>query len=244
MNKMQKAKLRITVLCLLGLLVVLLFVGVMLWRNASIQQTQQPSTPPQSTGATTISFPYAIPGTDLVIQTVRSYDGIYIEDGSNQKVTGISVMVLVNNGTAGIEFADITLRQGDVELRFQASSIPAGATLVVQEASAKKYTTGEYTVASVNVGTATILEMSDGLVKVEEVENGTLLITNLTDEKIPCVRVYYKFAYEKGKVYVGGITYSAEITDLEPGQSKKVTANHFAAGSSEVVMVRTYETAD
>ena len=46
---------------------------------------------------------------------------------------------------------------------------------------------------------------------------------------------------EKGSIYVGGITYTAELEGLEPGQSQKLTANHFAAGSSEVVMVRTYE---
>ena len=211
--------------------------------NVNEPSTLQPST--QSTNPDgSISLPYAIPGTNLVIQSIRSYDGVFLEDGSNRDVTGISAMVLVNNGKTGVEYAQITLNQGNTVLQYKATSIPAGATLVVQEATAAKYVDSKYTSCNANVAEATTFEMSDSLVKVEEIENGTLLVTNLTDETIPCVRVFYKFAFEKGKIYVGGITYAAELTELEPSQSKKLTASHFSANSSEVIMVRTYETTD
>lgn len=200
------------------------------------QDTPQPTNPDGS-----LAFPYTIPGTNLVIQSVRSYDGVFLEDGSNADVTGVSTIVLVNNGQTGIEYAEITLNQGPVVLTYKATSIPAGATLVVQEATAAKHSNGKYTACSANVAQASEFELSEELVKVEEIENGTLLVTNLTDKSLSRVRVFYKFAFEKGKIYVGGITYSAELTALKPGQSAKLTASHFAAGSSEVIMVRTYE---
>lgn len=200
-----------------------------------------PSAPQPTNPDGSLSFPYAISGTDLVIQSVRSYDGVFLEDGSNQDVTGISTMVLVNNGQTGIEYAEITLNQGSTVLRYRATSIPAGATLVVQEATAAKHVNLKYTACSANVAAASTFEMSESKVKVEEIENGKLLVTNLTNETISRVRVFYKFAFEKGKIYVGGITYTAELTALKPGQSAKLTASHFAAGSSEVIMVRTYE---
>ena len=200
------------------------------------QPTPQPTNPDGS-----IAFPYTIPGTDLVIQSIRSYDGVFLEDGSNRDVTGISAMVLVNQGQTGVALAEITLTQGTTVLKYKATSIPAGATLVVQEATAAKYVNSKYTTCSANVAQGDTFALSEGMVKVEEIENGTLLVTNLTDETISRVRVFYKFAFEKGKIYVGGITYTAELTALKPGQSAKLTASHFAAGSSEVVMVRTYE---
>lgn len=200
------------------------------------QPTPQPTNPDGS-----IAFPYTIPGTDLVIQSIRSYDGVFLEDGSNRDVTGISAMVLVNQGQTGVALAEITLTQGTTVLKYKATSIPAGATLVVQEATAAKYVNSKYTTCSANVAQGDSFTPSEGMVKVEEIENGTLLVTNLTDETISRVRFFYKFAFEKGKIYVGGITYTAELTALKPGQSAKLTASHFAAGSSEVVMVRTYE---
>lgn len=191
-----------------------------------------------------LSFPYAVPGTNLVIQKIDSYDGIYLEDGSDRSVTGIAAMVLVNNGTTGVEYANITMTQNGAQLQFKATAVPAGATVVVQENSAAAYSSASYYQCSADVAELEKFEMSSSLVKVEENENGTLTITNLTDETIPCVRVFYKFAMEKGVIYVGGITYTGKITELEPGVPQQVAPSHYAAGSSEVMMVRTYDTAE
>ena len=250
-NKIKWALLILGALIIAVLVCVLIFQGTPSDPNAVGPSSPNATTPPtsQSTPQPTnpdgsIAFPYTIPGTALVIQSVRSYDGVFLEDGSNRDVTGISAMVLVNNGQSGIEYAEITLNQGNTVLRYKATSIPAGATLVVQEATAAKHVNSKYTACSANVAEASTFELSETMVKVEEIENGTLLVTNLTDETISRVRVFYKFAFEKGKIYVGGITYTAELTALEPGQSARLSASHFAAGSSEVIMVRTYETTE
>ena len=86
--------------------------------------------------------------------------------------------------------------------------------------------------------------MSADQVKVEETENGSLLVTNLTDEEIPCVRIFYKFYMEEEEAYVGGITYTAKLTGLSAGGSQTVSPSHYAAGSSRVMMVRTYDSAE
>ena len=69
-------------------------------------------------------------------------------------------------------------------------------------------------------------------------------MTNIGSETIPCVRIFYKFALEKDSIYVGGITYTAKLTQLEPGATQQVAPSHYTAGSSEIMMVRTYATAD
>lgn len=199
---------------------------------------------PAVTEPPALEFPYAIPGTDLVIQKVDSYDGIFLEDGSDQNVTGICAMVLVNTGSTGVEYANISLNQKGTILEFQATVIPAGATVVVQEYNAAPYRNVAFTGCSADVAVAESFEMSVGVIEVKENADGSLQVTNLTDKTIPCVRVFYKFALEKGSVYVGGITYTAKVVDLAPGASQRLIPSHYAAGSSEIVMVRTYDTAD
>lgn len=191
-----------------------------------------------------ISFPYSIPGTNLVIQKLDSYDGVFLEDGSDRDVTGIAAMVIKNTGSTGVEYAKITLTQGDRELVFTVAGLCSGAQAVVQESSAAAYQKANYQECTAEVAELASFEMSESLVKVTENTDGSLSVTNLTQQTIPCVRVFYKFCLTPGSAYVGGITYTAKLTDLAPGQTQEVTASHYASGYSEVVMVRTYETAE
>ena len=86
--------------------------------------------------------------------------------------------------------------------------------------------------------------MSKDKVKVKETKNGKLKVTNLTSKKIPCIRVFYKFYENKSEAYVGGIAYTAKITDLKAKESIEIQPSHYEKGGSKVIMVRTYDTKD
>lgn len=189
-------------------------------------------------------FPYTIDGTALVVQNISSYDGIFLEDGSDGQVTGVAAMVVENTGDTNVEYAAITINCNGEILEFDASDIPAGATIVVQGKNKTAYQSGTYADCSAVVAEMGEFEMSADQVKVEETENGSLLVTNLTDEEIPCVRIFYKFYMEEEEAYVGGITYTAKLTGLSAGGSQTVSPSHYAAGSSRVMMVRTYDSAE
>lgn len=199
-------------------------------------------TQPQTSDS--LQFPYKIPGTSLVIEQIESYDGIFLEDGSDSDVSGITVIILTNTGSTCAEYAAITLTQGSRTLNFKATGLAAGCTAVVQESSAAAYQTGAYTACTADVAELEKLEMSENLVSVTENANGSLTVKNLTNQEIPCVRIFYKFCMDPGSVYVGGITYTARIVNLKAGASQEVTPSHYAAGYSEVIMVRTYDTVD
>ena len=189
-------------------------------------------------------FPYSIEGTALTVQNISSYDGIFLEDGSDGEVAGIAAMVVENTGDINVEYAAITISCNGEAMEFDVSDLPAGATAVVQEKNKTPYQNGTYTDCSAVVAEMGDFEMSEDQVKVEETENGSLLVTNLTDEEIPCVRIFYKFYMEEEETYVGGITYTAKLTGLSAGASQTVTPSHYAAGSSRIMMVRTYESAE
>jgi hypothetical protein len=64
-----------------------------------------------------------------------------------------------------------------------------------------------------------------------------MTVTNLTAEVMPCVRVFYKQHEGASDLYVGGITYSAVIPDLQPGETRQITPYRYANGYSAVVAV-------
>ena len=188
-----------------------------------------------------IDLPYTIEGYDLVIQRVAEYDGIYLEDGSNEEVTDVAMMLLVNTGKEAIEYADITLTYGDTAVNFVASAIPAGGRAVVQATDRKKMPSGRITGCNAGIAVLDTLEMSAAEISVVDNGSNTLTVTNLTGADIPTVRVFYKYYMEDDAAYVGGITYTAKIDDLAAGSAVNITPSHYVSGSSKVVMVRTYE---
>lgn len=144
-------------------------------------------------GVQGLTLPYNILGSGLVVRGISSYDGIYLEDGSDENISGVTVMLLQNAGETEVEYASVSVSRDGTPLQFEASALPAGATVVVQEKSRTPFQEGNYTDCSANVG---------------------------------------------------GITYTAKITNLNAGASQTITPSHYLKGSSKIMMVRTYDTAD
>lgn len=191
-----------------------------------------------------ITLPYVIPGTDLVIEKIAAYRGIYIEDGSDQSVSNVAALVVRNSGSEAVEHAKIDFVQNGKSLEFEISALPAGAKIAVQESNKAVYEEGKHGSCSATVAKLQDLEMSEDKIKVIENADSTLSVENLTDKTIPCVRVFYKYYMADEGAYIGGITYTAKVDNLEPGECKSISSSHYTSGSSKVVMVRTYDTAE
>lgn len=198
----------------------------------------------ENSGDTGMPFPSAVEGTTLTIQNINSYDGIFLEDGSDTEAEGITAMLVENTGDTNIEYAEITVKCDDQQLEFVLSDLPAGASAIVQEKNKAPYSGGIYTDCRGTAAQLDEFEMSEDKVQVEEMGNGSLQVTNLTDKEIPCVRIFYKFYMAEEDAYVGGITYVAKLTSLEAGSSQSVSPSHYSAGNSRIMMVRTYDTAE
>ncbi len=195
----------------------------------------------ESTSIPQISFPYAIPGTDLVIEQIRSYNGIFIEDGSDSDVTGIAAIVLTNKG-GNLEFAGIGISQGDRSLAFTASMIPAGATIILQAPNKEAYSEAPYYSATATTRKLEQFEMSEKLVTVKDNGNNTISVTNISNVMLKEVTIYYKNYLPGEDVYVGGITYNIKLNDLEPDTVTEVSTFHYDSEYSVIVEVQTERT--
>lgn len=217
----------------------------------SVPSVTDPTVPPatQPTGPSvtepevddTITLPYLIPGTNLVIHNIAPYDGAYLEDASDVAVTGVAALVVENAGDTGVEYASITLRQGGTVLKFNVSTLPARSKAAVQEASRKPYVAGGYTACSAEVIPVDAFDLCGEYIQITENADNSLTITNISGEQISELHIYYKYYMTDEDAYLGGITYHIELNNLRAGQSSKVTLSHYASGYSKVVMVRISE---
>lgn len=200
----------------------------------------EPPAPPE-TESPWLEFPIVIPEYDLEIQAVRSYDGIYLEDGSDTPISGVAALVVTNRSDKCVDLAKIRLSGEKTAYEFTVTGLGSGATAVVMEAGKAPAVEQRYESVESETAQTDSFEMSEGILSVEEDGDG-LKVTNLTDRDIPCVRIFYKFYLEDAGAYVGGITYTAKLPDLKAGASVTIRPSHYAVGSSRVIMAKTYDT--
>lgn len=190
-----------------------------------------------------IQFPYKVPGTSLVLTGLKIYDGVFIEDGSNKDVANIPALFVENQGEEDVEYANIRLIGETCTYDFSVTGLEAGTVVAAQEANAQTYTDQNYVSADTVVSDPAPFEKNES-VEVIENEDGSLTVTNIGDTEIPAVRIFYKYYYPEQNAYLGGISFTAKIPDLEAGESRTITPSHYQKDSSKITMIRTYTESD
>ena len=221
---------------------VLLVAGILLWHLDREDKEKQSAESHKVPMAQEGVFPYLIPNTSLVIQKVRSYDGVFIEDGSDRNVSGISAIVVENVGDEYIEYAKISMHCNDKQLVYELKTLEPKGVMMVQESTAAIYEDGEYSDCSAEIATMDSMEMSTSYISIDETDTGAIRITNISKKDIPSVRIFYKFYKSETNVLLGGITYTTKISDLKKGETREIVPSHYEKGASRIMMVRTYDT--
>lgn len=190
----------------------------------------------------TIKDNYEVNDADIKIQHINSYSGIFIEDGSDVEVDNVAAIQVKNTSKKPLEFAQIQIYNGNKKLVFDVSSLPANSSAVIMEKNKAPLdksksityggTTGGYTDKLEKVST----------IKYQKVDNNGIKVTNKSDKNIPCVRIFYKYKSSEG-YYIGGITYTAKINNLKAGASQTIYPSHFDSDGGEIMMIKTYTTA-
>lgn len=182
-----------------------------------------------------IHFPCAIAGTTLVAEGVASYDGPYLEDGSDQEVVNVTALLLRNTGDVGIAKTEVIMQKGEQKLIFEADTIPPGATVLILEKRRTLHTNTNFTSCS---GWQIVEEHGwhDWGIRIREVTMGVLEITNQTGSAMKNVQLYYKTKLED--MYIGGMTYVHTVTKLKEGETIQISPYHYARGYSEIIKIK------
>ena len=174
----------------------------------------------------------------VTVEKVSRYAGIFVEDGSDEIVSDVFAITVVNNSDKMLQYAQVMITCGGEDYTFDMSTVPAGARAQVLEKDKKALPedlSGAQTVLT------TVTEFQETPSVYENVFELTpseysVGIKNISKSDISGdIYVYYKT--KVGDLYMGGITYRAKVTDLAAGEEKSAYASHFFGADSEILFV-------
>lgn len=174
----------------------------------------------------------------MEITQIGAYTGAYVEDGTDEVVSGVMMLVVTNTGTDYIQYGEINVTGGESVYSFSLSTLMPGETVVLLEQSRMEYAEhSDYTAEAVNVA---VFDEAPALhedkIQIQTLE-GALNITNISGEAISGdVVIYYK--NYAGGMYYGGITYRIRIEGgMAADEIRQVMTEHFSASGSKIAFV-------
>ena len=177
--------------------------------------------------------------TGLTIRNIGAYTGAFVEDGTNEIVSGVLMLVVDNNSEEAVQYAEITLPTEAGDAKFSLSTLPAGESVVLLEQNRMQYTGNEDAATAVFSSVAYFqTPMSLHGDKLEfQILDGAINVTNISGADITDdVVIYYKNAATD--LYYGGITYRIRIAGgLKAGEIKQMIASHFSDSGSKIMFV-------
>lgn len=177
----------------------------------------------------------------LEIQIVGPYTGIYVEDGTDEVVTDVLMLVLANNSTDTVEYAKITMKTGTDTAEFAVTTLKPGEKVVLLEKNRMTYDASvDYSAATVVCENLAVFKEPLSLQEEKlsfQILNGAINVTNISDQDITGrIAVYYK--NKAAGIYYGGITYRILLEDgLKAGEIRQMPAAHAAETGSEILFV-------
>ena len=178
-------------------------------------------------------------GSGVVITDYISYTGAFVEDRTDEVVSGVLGIRVTNNGEESIQTMDIILSDGDAVAEFSLSTLFPGETVIVLEKNRMGFRDApEFNRAETD--SVALFAERPGLCQDQlqiQCLNGVINVTNISGSDIDGdILIYYK-NYISG-VYYGGITYRIRIQGgLKDGEIRQGTAAHFNPDNSAVVFV-------
>lgn len=164
------------------------------------------------------------------------FSGQYLEDGSDEPVENVAVILITNQSNEFLEFATLTFDIGGKGANFIVTGLPAGRSAWVMEAKRLVIGSGADFLYQDCVSTFRddIVATTD---KIDLTAKGNMLTaTNVSEEALSDVVVYYRVLHTDGN-YLSGVTYTANFGTLEPGASVETLAGHFSADNCKIVRI-------
>ncbi len=188
-----------------------------------------------------MAMPYVIKDTSLQVIAVGSYSGYYIEDGTDDYVSGISAIVVQNSGNKCIKNATVVLAgENAKEYTFVLTTLPAGTSALVLE-SHRNVWQEEDKIFHISAVCEEIDEPELNSDKLSiSFKDGKFKLKNLTDTDFRAVYIRYK-NYTAGNVYMGGVTYSATIDNVAAQGEYECESVHYFEGYSKMLMIQIIE---
>ncbi len=240
-NKAKKAASRTGLWVAAALIVAVVVVTIILVNPSASDDSTQPI-------ATRPSYPLLMEdaekvninlGYGMYLEDVAKYTGMYMEDGSDEVITGVLMIMVKNTGPQDIQYAEIELPVGKKLATFTLTNLPVGDSVVLLEKNRMAYdAAAQYSTAIAKnvVPFKEPMGLCSDKIKVEG-RNGVLKVTNISGEDITGdVIIYYKNS--SVDMLYGGITYRVVIRGGIPkGETQQILAGHYSVSGSRIVHI-------
>lgn len=177
----------------------------------------------------------------LFITGADNYTGIYMEDGSDEPVTGVLSIRLTNVSNEPVQYARITMDVEGEEALFTVTALPAGATAVLLEQNRMEYRADvDYMSLAAKCENLALfdreLTLHEDKLKIQTLD-GALNITNVSGADISETIVLCYKGWQN-EMYYGGIAYRIRLEGgLKAGELRQIMAEHFMEPGSKMVFV-------
>ncbi len=201
--------------------------------TGDVTPTQEPETQPEATEPQPIILP-----DDLVIHHISGYAGIYMEDGSDEVVSDVMMIVLENTSDDDLQLARISIAYPEYTAEFEVTNIPSGEKVVALEKNRRPATREEYLSVQVKnvVFYSKAMVLQENRIRITG-SNGSLEVENISGEDITGdIFIYYKNSAPD--LLYGGITYRVSVKGgLAAGEKTNIIAGHYTVNGSRLLLV-------
>ena len=206
-------------ICILLAIAMCAFAGC---SNEEIKETEPQETEPE------IVTTFELEEIQMTAENVSPYEGAYLEYGDVEMVSGMYAVKFTNNASQTIREAQLIFSDGTQELTFWLEMLAAGQSVVVcnqdQIAVASEqiqYVDGMVTYLEEGMENAASVEVTGG--------EGVATVTNVTEEDLPLVRVFFRPTDENGNM-IGGLCQSFMADGIPAGETVEVEAEGWTDG--------------
>lgn len=177
-------------------------------------------------------------GYGLEIDRAGSYTGAYMEDGSDEIVSGVMMIVVTNASEDDLQLADIEVAYFDTAYTFQVTNLPAGQSVVLLEKNRAAYRedTPISAVMENVVFFSEPMSVHSDMLEISGMD-GALNVKNISAEDISgTIYVYYK--YSAADLLYGGVTFRAKVEGgLAAGELRQVMSSHYSPAGCTINLV-------
>lgn len=168
------------------------------------------------------------------------YTGLYMEDGSNEVLSDVMMIIVENKGQQDIQLARISAVCGAEPYSFTLTNLAVGARAVLLEQDRRPAAVLTSAVADTCALFREPMSTEEGRIQVSGLD-GMVNVKNISGTDISGdIYVYYKYAADD--IFYGGVTFRVRVEDgLKAGELRQIPAGHFTAVGSTVVQVTIHE---
>ena len=178
----------------------------------------------------------------LKITLIGSYDGVYMEDGSNEEVRDTLSIILLNTNEKDLQYTEIYLKYEDYTAEFTVSNLPSNQSVLLLEkkrSPSKDKAPNAYILKNTAFFQTQMNPMED-VIKVSGV-NGVANIKNISDRDI-VGDIVIDYKNYSNDMFYGGITYRMKVSGgLKAGELKQIGSAHFSPKNSKITTVNISE---